>query len=866
MLTPINGLSAGSDFFALILAEIADGVSVQDASGRLVYVNDAAAQVIGYPTADAMLAAVGPDLADRFEMIDESGHPLPSSALPGRRVLAGQPESSAVIGYKLQATGMTHWSIVRARPLRIGGDAKTYVVNIFHDITTRKQATDEAQAAQARFQFLAEASELLAASLDYQTTLKRVVQLAVPHIADWCSVDLLDAEGTLQRLEVAHVDPTKVAYAHELQRRYPPDRTGAAGVYRVIQTQQTEFYPEIPDHLLVAGTRDAEQLAIIRELGLKASIAVPLVARGQALGVLSLVSAESGRHYTTDDVALAEDLARRAAVAIDNSRLYQAAESIRQELAVTLSSIGDAVIATDATGRVRFLNAIAEELTGWPQAAAVGQPVEQVFNIIHEETRQPVESPVPRVLREGVIVGLANHTALVARDGTTRSIDDSGAPIRDISGHIQGAVLVFRDVTTRRHAEESLRVLADVGAQLNASLDPNTTLQSLADLLVPRFADWCTIDLLDATGRLQETVTHHLDPQRVAWARQMRQHYPPDRHPAGGLMRALQTGQGQAMFLITDAMLVAGARDAEELAYMREYGTRSVLWVPLHARGRTLGVLTLAQTESGREYTAADLAVAEDIARRTAQAVDNAALYQDAQAAIRTRDQFLLLASHELKTPLTSLLAGMQLIARRQERAGLLTDADRRTWALVQGQVLRLNRLILALLDLSRIQTGRLELEQAPLDLAALVRRLVEEAQPGLEAHMMQYSGPPQAVMILGDELRLEQAVQNLLTNGVKYSPNGGTITVQITTTNGQACLMVEDNGIGIPNSALSDLFTRFYRATNATAAQIAGLGVGLYVVREIVTLHGGTVAVESTEGQGSRFTLCFPLLPDPNE
>ncbi len=864
MLTPANGLPAGSDAFALILAEIADGVSVQDATGRLVYANDAAAQVIGYPTVDAMLAAEGSDLADRFAMMDEAGHPLYSADLPGRQVLAGQPEAGAVIGYKLRATGTTRWSIVRARPLRIGGAAITHVVNIFHDITERKQATDAAQAAQARAQFLAAASELLATTLDYQTTLTQVAQLAVPHIADWCSVDLLDAAGTLHRLAVVHVDPAKVAYAHELQRRYPPDREARSGAYNVVRTQQTEFYPAIPDHLLVAGARDPEHLVIIRELGLTAAITVPLVARGQILGVLALVSAESGRHYTTDDVTLAEDLARRAAVAIDNARLYQAAESIRQELAVTLSSIGDAVIATDATGRVRFLNAIAEELTGWTLAAAVGQPVEQVFNIIHEETRQPVESPVPRVLREGTVVGLANHTALVARDGTTRSIDDSGAPIRDANGSIQGAVLVFRDITARRHAEESLRVLADVGARLNASLDPTATLQSLADLLVPRFADWCTIDLLDATGGLLETVVHHQNPERVAWARRMRDQFPPDRHPAGGLRRALQTGQGQALFTVTDAMLVAGARDAAELAYMREYGTRSVLWVPLHARGRTLGVLTLAHTESGREYTAADLAVAEEIARRAGQALDNAALYQDAQAAIRTRDQFLLLASHELKTPLTTLLAGMQLIARRQERAGLLTDADRRTWTLVQGQVMRLNRLILALLDLSRIQTGQLQLDQAPLDLTALARRLVEEAQPGLEQHTLQYSGPPAAVIILGDELRLEQAVQNLLTNAVKYTPNGGGIAVQVTAAGGQACLTVQDSGIGIPSAALPDLFTRFYRAANATDAHISGLGVGLYVVKEIVTLHGGTVAVESTEGHGSRFTLCFPLLPAP--
>ncbi len=865
MLKSISGLPPGPDSLALILAEIADGVSVQDTTGQLVYANDAVARLFGYPSADALLNTSPTDVAAQLHLRDEAGRPLPAATLPGRQVLAGAAEATATVGYARGADATIRWAIVRARPIRATGAEITHVVTVFHDITERKQAADTARATQARSQFLAEASELLAASLDYQTTLTQVAQLAVPHIADWCSVDLLDAEGVLQRLAVAHIDPAKIVYAHELQRRYPPDQAAGSGGYHVLRTQKTEFYAEIPDHLLVLGARDPEHLAIMRELGLTAIITAPLVSRGQALGVLTLVSAESGRRYTDEDVALAEDLARRAAVAIDNARLYGAAEAVRQELAVTLTSIGDAVITTDAEGRVRFLNTVAETLTGWTTATAVGQPIEQVFMIIHEATRQPVESPIPRVLRDGIVVGLANHTALVARDGTTRSIDDSGAPIRDATGRIQGAVLVFRDVTTRRHAEESLRVLADAGARLNASLDPTYTLQSLADLLVPRFADWCTIDLLDADGRLQETVSHHLDPARVAWARGMRAQYPPDRHPNGGLLRALQTGQGQALFTITDAMLVAGAQDAAELAYMREYGTHSVLWLPLHARGRTLGVLTLAQTESGRQYTPTDLAVAEEIARRAGQAVDNAALYQDAQAAIRTRDQFMLLASHELKTPLTTLLAGMQLISRRQEKAGLLTEADRRTWRLVQGQVLRLNRLILALLDLSRIQTGRLQLDQAPLDLAGLVQRLVEEAQPSMEQHTIQYSGPPSSVLIMGDELRLEQAVQNLLTNAVKYTPNGGQITVHLAVAGGQACLTIEDPGIGIPATAVPHLFTRFYRAANAGAAQISGLGVGLYVVKEVITLHGGTVSVESTEGQGSRFTFCLPLLTDPS-
>lgn len=854
-----DGLIPGSDSFAQILSAIAGGVTVQDRTGRLVYANEAAAQIIGYPTAEALLAAPLPEVTARFELLDAEGRPISTQALPNWLVLQGAPEAGARVGYRIRETGAVRWSLLRARPLRGADGTITHVVNIFQDITAQTEAEAAIQAARARFRFLAEASSLLAGSLDYPTTLTQIAQLAVPRIADWCSLDLLDADGQLQRLAVTHVDPARVAWAHEIHRRYPPDPAAANGPYQVLRTGQSEFYPEISDAMLVAGARDTEHLEISRALGLTALMIVPVSARNQPLGVLTLASAESNRHFTADDLALAEDLAGRAGLAIDNARLYQAADAARQELMVTLQSIGDAVIATDANGRVRFLNPVAEELTGWSAAAAQGQLLEQVFVIIHEETREPVANPLERVLREGVIVGLTNHTALVARDGTTRSIDDSGAPMWGPDGTITGAVLVFRDVTRRRHAEVALQLIADAGARLHSSLETSVILQRLAELLVPRFADWCVVEQFDANGVLQEQVLHHRDPARVAWARTMRARYPADRNPAGGLRRALETGRGQALFSITDELLAAGASDPAELAYMREYGVSSVLWVPLRTHEQTLGVLTLAYSESGRKYYPDDLLVAEEIGRRAARALENAALYETAQAAIRTRDQFLMLAAHELKTPLTTVLAGLQLIARRQERAGGFTPGDQRTWQMVRGQAERLNRLILTLLDLSRIQTGQLELDRGPLDLDALARRLVEELGPGLEMHVLSYEGPATPAWIEGDALRLEQALHNLLMNAVKYSPLGGKIQMQVTTNPQEVCVSVADEGIGIQLDAQKTLFTRFYRAPNARAAGISGVGIGLNVVKEIVTLHGGRVAVESTEGVGSTFTLCFP-------
>jgi signal transduction histidine kinase len=180
--------------------------------------------------------------------------------------------------------------------------------------------------------FLAEASSTLASSLDYHLTLAAVSKLAVPRLADWCAVDVVEPDGSLRRVAVVHTDPAKVALAYELQRRYPPDPETPRGVYHVLRTGQAEFYPEISDSLLEATGLDEEQLHIIRELGLKSAITVPMLARDRAFGAITFVLAESGRHYDEADLALAEELAGRAVLAIDNARLHQETKKANEEL------------------------------------------------------------------------------------------------------------------------------------------------------------------------------------------------------------------------------------------------------------------------------------------------------------------------------------------------------------------------------------------------------------------------------------------------------------------------------------------------------------------------------------------------------
>jgi signal transduction histidine kinase len=290
---------------------------------------------------------------------------------------------------------------------------------------------------------------------------------------------------------------------------------------------------------------------------------------------------------------------------------------------------------------------------------------------------------------------------------------------------------------------------------------------------------------------------------------------------------------------------------------IQSLGVTGYMSLPLVARNQTLGVLTLLVSEPGRRFHQADVSLAEELARRAAHALDNARLYQEAQAAIQMRDAFLSIASHELKTPLTTLQGYAELLLRRRQSHD---ERTQRALEIVAEQARRLNKMIESLLDISRLEEGQLNIDRAPFDLGALVRRLVDELRPTLTLHRPVLDAPEESLLIEGDALRLEQVLHNLIHNAVKYSPEGGTITVRLAKQGPWARISVTDQGIGIADSAIPHLFDRFYRAESVESRRIGGVGLGLFVVREIVLLHGGHVEVTSREGSGSTFTVLLPL------
>jgi PAS domain S-box-containing protein len=308
-------LRSSRDQLQAILENVADGVTAQDRTGRLVFANRAAVRAVGLETAEEMMGAARGELVQRFEMLDEDGRPLPPDRLPGRRALRGERPEPTVIRYRALPSGEERWSVVKATPIHNEAGEVEMAISVMEDVTDRMRA-------QRAERFLSESSKALATSLDAETTLRRLADLAVQEIADWCSVDVVDDDGHLDRVALAAADPRRLSVADELRRDYPPDPEAEAGLYSVLRSGESQLYPDLPEELLREGAQDERHLELLRGLGLSSVMIVPMIARDRNVGVVTFVASDPARHYDREDLALAEELARRAAIAVDNAQLY----------------------------------------------------------------------------------------------------------------------------------------------------------------------------------------------------------------------------------------------------------------------------------------------------------------------------------------------------------------------------------------------------------------------------------------------------------------------------------------------------------------------------------------------------------------
>jgi signal transduction histidine kinase/PAS domain-containing protein len=416
---------------------------------------------------------------------------------------------------------------------------------------------------------------------------------------------------------------------------------------------------------------------------------------------------------------------------------------------------------------------------------------------------------------------------------------------------------IVRNITERKQAEKRVRFLAQASATLAASLDLQDTLNRVAHLSVPFLADSCEVDILEGPA-VEHAAIDCADPRTLALVREIRARYPPASRPEHPLGRALVSGEAQVLEEVDDDDLVGMAADEDHLRLLRDLALRSLLVVPLVGRDRILGAMTFTTRESNRRYAPADVAVAVDLGRRAAIAVENAGLYRELQELNRIKDDFLGTVSHELRTPLNAMLGWARLLRSRTldpVHAGKALETIERN-AHTQAQ------LIDDLLDMSRIVSGKLSLVVESIDLAGVIDAAIDAVRPAAAAKQIAIDVRIDArgALASGDPSRLQQVVWNLLSNSIKFTPPHGRVDVTLAAVETALEIRVRDTGVGIDSEFLPFAFDRFRQADSTTTRTHGGLGLGLAIVRHLTELHGGTVEAQSEgRGRGATFIVRLP-------
>ncbi|MDX6447541.1 MAG: hypothetical protein QOD08_4, partial [Gaiellaceae bacterium] len=637
-------------------------------------------------------------------------------------------------------------------------------------------------------------------------------------------------------------------------KEYPVDPDAPMGVPNVIRTGEPELIPDIPDELLVEATRETpELLEILRQLGLRSVMTVPLAARGRVLGALSFVAAESGRRYGDEDLAIAKHLARRAALAVDNALLYRDAEE-----------------------------------------------------------------------------------ALRARD----------------------------------HSLETLHFLSEASELLASSLEIETTLANVARLVVPAFADWCAVDLLEPDGSLRRLAVVHRDPAKAEWAERSRTQFPPRTTEQEGTGLVMRTGEPALYAEITDELLVESTFDEEHLETLRQLGMRSAVVVPLAARGRLLGSLMLVSSDETHRYGEDDVALAQEVARRAAVAVENAQLFRAAeeraqatlalshvgdgvmlvdragvirlwnpaaeriaglseadavgsparqaldgwevfaelapartaegpsasrpvtvpielggrelwlsisvvtfgegtvfafrdlteeQAVERMKADFISTVSHELRTPLAAIY-GAALTLRRED-VDLHGERSQELLSVVADESDRLARIVNDILWASRVDSGSLQMSIERCDAQELTESVLVAARLHLPENVtVTLNAPADLPHVAADPDKVRQVLTNLVDNAIKYSPDGGDVQIALDQAGHRVRISVCDEGLGVPAGERARIFEKFYRLDPNLTRGVGGTGLGLYICRELVRRMDGRIWVEPRHPRGSKFALELPV------
>lgn len=568
---------------------------------------------------------------------------------------------------------------------------------------------------------------------------------------------------------------------------------------------------------------------------------------------------ESGRLQMV--VTIFTDITDRKRAELEREDYAKDALIERARLEAVLRQVESGVIIVDAkTKEAVFMNDKVREIWRWPAIPTSGSERYSRLKGFHLDGRQlRAEDWTSYRAAEQMRAMPPEEVEILRGDGTRGFIRNSADIVRNAQGEVVAVVVTLQDVTEIRKQELALRFLDEATQILHTSLDYNTTLKAVAQLAIPKLADWCSVTIMEADGPNQIAIAHQ-DPKMLEIAEEFRRKYPTDWSSEGLAARVFRTGKSSIVPVITDEMLEAGAKDPEHLRYLRALGLGSLIIVPIKEREQSFGILTLVSSGKTGPFGEADLKSAEELGRRAGQAIENARLYHHAQNAIRSRDTLVSVSAHELLTPVTGSKLQMQLMRRKLDQGREITpELLRKVVDQTERQLDRLHRLVNEMLDLSRINHGKFAIERSHVNLSELLRDLVERSLNQLQSAECTVSTQiePDITGHL-DSYRIEQVVSNLISNTCRYA-RGASVKVELSRTSpDMACITVADTGIGIQKADQDRIFQRFERV--GTINEGSGLGLGLFIVKQIVQAHDGQVLLESEFGKGSTFTVTLPL------
>ncbi len=547
------------------------------------------------------------------------------------------------------------------------------------------------------------------------------------------------------------------------------------------------------------------------------------------------------------------DITERKRIEAERERAEEAQRASHRLLQGVIDNSTAVIYVKDAAGRYMLINQRYEELFHVARDAIVGKTD---YDLFPKDRADAFRAFDLRVLEAGRAL---ESEELVPQDDGLHTYISIKAPLYAEAGRAYAVCGISTDITDRKRAEESQLFLVRASRELATSLEYETTLQRVAELAVPTLADVCVVFTIEEDGALRPAAVADTSPTRASSVREFLSVHPPDASASSRFARVMSTGQPESS-TGKPGFLGRAVPEGSRWEPLRELEGKPSMDVPLCTRGRCLGVLSLTSAEPSRRHDFADLALAEELGCRAAFAIDNAELYRKSQESIRARDEFLSVASHELKTPLTSMALRAQqilmLLARGPDGPRLASQLSAMLHV-VNRQLQRLGLLVGELLDVSRITSGRFTLRLEEVDLAAVVRDVTDRFSEQIQTNGCTLHLESEApVMGAWDRLRVEQIVVNLLTNALKYGANGP-ISVKACVEEEKARLMVEDHGIGIAKDDLARIFERFERA--APSRNFGGLGLGLYITRQIVEAHGGRIWAESQPGMGATFFVELP-------